>query len=590
MTRLLLIAILAASPFAGAVAAAQAPLEQVRVLVIHSTRRDSLITEAAERVLMQRLDTAFGVRLDYYAEYIDAARFPDKDFNGFADLIDRKYPDLKADLVIAVENAAIQFVARHRERLFPKTAVAFFTRDAATARLPNSTGIIEPINFSRTIELVRALQPEVNQVFVISGASVRDLWYVAGAREQFQRFEPQLTFTYLSGLTMTELERRLGNLPPRSVVYPLLVSQSGDGNFRPREINTRIQRLANRPTYGWHEQHLADGYVGGSLLQLEPGLAMLAERAVRVLNGEAADSIEIGYPHFQIDRVDWRQLQRWGISDAGLPAGFVVEFRDISVWYRYRLYVIAAGVIVAAQSVLIAGLLVQARRRRQAERELLTSKIDLTRSYERIRDVGGRLLTAQELERSRIARELHDDISQQMALLQLEVRESGGSSKVSARLSAIAKSVHDLSRRLHPETLKLLGLVGALQSLQREHLRSGLPVHFVHNDVPVDLSPELTLCLFRVVQETLQNSAKYSGASSVSVELSGSNGWLTLVVADDGRGFDVDKAWGKGLGLISIRERVEASGGQVTVESAPGRGTRFTVRVPVLVAPPASRT
>jgi len=258
-----------------------------------------------------------------------------------------------------------------------------------------------------------------------------------------------------------------------------------------------------------------------------------------------------------------------------------VEFRDTSVWSRYRPYVIGASVILVAQSVLIAGLLVQARRRRYAEQELRQSQMDLTRSYERIRDVGGRLLTAQEAERSRIARELHDDISQQMALLEFDVRESGGSGKVLTRLSGIAQSLHELSRRLHPESLKLLGLVGSLKSLQQEHLRSGLPVHFVHSDVPETLSPELTLCVFRVVQETLQNAAKYSDASEVSVELSRSNGRLTLTVADDGLGFDVEKAWGKGLGLISIRERVEASGGDVTVESAPDRGTRFTIHVPL---------
>src|SRR6185436_1600685 len=324
-------------------------------------------------------------------------------------------------LVIAIENAAVEFVTRYRERLFAGIPVVFFTRDATKQRLPNSTGIIEPIDFTGSIELMRALQPEVTQVFVISGASARDRSYEAVAREQFKRFEPQLTFTYLSGLTVLELERRLGELPPKSVVFPLLVSQSGDGNFKPREINARIPQIANRPTYGWHERHHGDGYVGGSLLQLEPGLGMLADRAVRVLDGEPADSIEVGHPHLQTKRIDWRQMQRWGISEARVPAGFIVDFQDTSVWTRYRPYVIVAGVILLAQSLLIAGLLVQARRRRYAERELRQSQMDLTRSYERIRDVGGRLLTAQEAERSRIARELHDDISQQMALLEFDV-------------------------------------------------------------------------------------------------------------------------------------------------------------------------
>jgi signal transduction histidine kinase len=547
--------------------------------VIYSTRRDSLIAEAAERILTQQLDAAFGTQLDYYSEYIDPARFPDAD-ESFASFMHRRYPELRPDLVIAVEEAAIGFVTRHRAALFGDAPIVFLTRDSAATRPRNSTGVIEPINFGRTIELIAALQPEVTQIVVVSGSTARDRAYEAAARAQFEPFTPRLTFTYLSGLPLPELEARLGSLPPTAVLYPLLVSQSGDANFKPHEINTRVPQIANRPTYGWHERQFGDGYVGGSLLQLEPGLTLMAVRAVRVLRGEAADSIDVARPQQQIDRVDWRQLRRWGISDARVPAGFVIEFEETTSWQRYRIYVLGAGAVVVAQGALIAGLLIQARRRQQAEREARSSREALTRSYERIRDVGGRLLTAQEEERSRIARELHDDIGQQMALLATELHDPGGGPNALTLVSSITRSLHELSHRLHPATLKLMGLVGSLRSLQQEHLRTGLPVHFVHTDIPENLSPELSLCLFRVVQEVLRNAAKYSDASEVTVELSRHAGRLLLTVSDDGVGFDVEKAWGKGLGLISIRERVEASGGTVTVESHPDSGTRFVIDVP----------
>jgi signal transduction histidine kinase len=573
--------VIAGAAVTTAAEAAQVPSDQKRVLVIYSTRRDSLISEAAERILTQHLDAKFGVQLDYYAEYIDPARFPDADFDSFSSFMRRRYPDLTPNVVIAVEDAAIGFVTRHRESLFADIPIVFFTREAATSRLSNSTGVIEPINFAGTIELVTALQPDVTQIVVVSGSSARDRAYEAAARVQFQPFTPRLTFTYLSGLPLSELLSRLTDLPPTSVVFPLLVSQTGDGNFRPREINARIPEIANRPTYGWHERHLGDGYVGGSLLQLAPGLTMLAERAARVLGGEAASSIEVAWPQLQSNRVDARQLGRWGINEARVPAGFVIEFREATIWQRYRSYVIGVSAIVLAQSALIAGLLMQAHRRRQAERELHRSQGELVRSYERIRDIGGRLLTAQEAERARIARELHDDISQQMAVLELELRESGGGANARARLSGIAHSVRELSHRLHPASLKLMGLVGSLRALEQEHLRAGLSLQLVCNDVPETISPELTLCLFRVVQETLQNAAKYSSASKVAVELSRNTGGLLLTVTDDGVGFDVEKAWGKGLGLISIRERVEACGGTVAVESHPHSGTRFVINVPV---------
>ncbi len=551
------------------------------MLVIHSTRRDSLITEAAERILTEHLEAAFGVRLDYYAEYIDPARFPDSDYVGFGSYMRARYPELKADVVIAVEDSAIEFVTRHRESMFADTPIVFFTRDSGAERLSNSTGVIEPIDFSRSIDLVLALQPEVTEIVVVSGSARRDLAYEAAARAQFQRFAPRLTFRYLSGLPMPELGRRLGALTPTTVVFPLLVSQGSDGNFKPREINTRIPQFANRPTYGWHERHLGDGYVGGALLQLDPGLTLLADRAVRVLGGAAPSSIDIARPQLQSDRVDSRQLRHWGISEARVPAGVVIEFREATVWQRYRTYLIGAAAILLAQSALIAGLLIQARRRRHAERVLRSSQEELRRSYERIRDVGGRLLTAQESERARIARELHDDISQQMALLAIELREPGGNNAAINRLEGIAHSVHELSHRLHPSGLRLMGLIGSLRALQQEHARAGLPVQFVHDGVPDSVSPELSLCLFRVVQETLQNAMKYSKASEASVALSRHDAGLRLTVTDNGVGFDVERAWGKGLGLISIRERVETAGGTVAVESQPGVGTRFVVDVPL---------
>jgi signal transduction histidine kinase len=168
-----------------------------------------------------------------------------------------------------------------------------------------------------------------------------------------------------------------------------------------------------------------------------------------------------------------------------------------------------------------------------------------------------------------------------MALLRWDLRKDGGGDKAITRVDNITRSVRELSHRLHPAALKLAGLVPSLRALEQEHLQSGLSVQFVHEDVPESLSAETSLCLFRVVQETLQNAAKHSGASKTMVMLNGTNDRLLLTVTDNGAGFDVEQAWGKGLGLISIRERVEACRGTVAIESGPGRGTRFTVDVPI---------
>jgi signal transduction histidine kinase len=149
------------------------------------------------------------------------------------------------------------------------------------------------------------------------------------------------------------------------------------------------------------------------------------------------------------------------------------------------------------------------------------------------------------------------------------------------RVHDLSKSVHEISHKLHPTKLGLTGLVSALDGLQRELSRPDVAITFTHENVPTDLAQHLTLCVFRVVQEALQNAIKHGGAHDILVHLSGSDAGLTLTVVDDGLGFDVNTAFGKGLGLISMQERLEAVHGTLKIRSTPGAGTRLKVTVPM---------
>jgi signal transduction histidine kinase len=191
--------------------------------------------------------------------------------------------------------------------------------------------------------------------------------------------------------------------------------------------------------------------------------------------------------------------------------------------------------VLLAQTTLIVALLVQLARRRRAEDAVRNKQVELRTSYDRIRDLGGRLLSAQESERSRIARELHDDIGQQVALLSIDLEmlrasatspADGPADEALTRAQALAKSVHDLSHRLHPARLRLVGLVAAIRGLQQEMSRADASITFTHHDVPSTLPPEITLTVFRIVQEALQNALKYSGARHLVVDLRGTPGEL----------------------------------------------------------------
>jgi signal transduction histidine kinase len=263
--------------------------------------------------------------------------------------------------------------------------------------------------------------------------------------------------------------------------------------------------------------------------------------------------------------------------------------RSAGVWQQYRGFMLGALALLLAQSLLIAALLIQAARRRRAERQLQASQAELRASYERIRDLGGRLLRAQEDERARISRELHDDISQQIAvvgidLAMLEARPPRGGERLVTeayeRTQAVAKRVRDLSHRLHPSNLSLIGLSRALERLARDFADAGLTITFTHGDLPDDLPIEITLCLFRVGQEALQNIVRHSGAATATMHLEWVRGEVWMTIADEGSGFDLRSA-GRGLGLISMEERVDQVGGTLQVRSTPGAGTRVSARVPI---------
>src|SRR5882672_3422926 len=270
------------------------------------------------------------------------------------------------------------------------------------------------------------------------------------------------------------------------------------------------------------------------------------------------------------NQVDWQQLQRWRIPQTRLPSGTQVLFRVPGLSERYGFYVAGVVVLVVAQTMFIAILFVQQGKRRRAEGRARRSEAELRASYERIRDLGGRLIAAQDAERARIARELHDDISQQVALVALELQMfADASTRQEAdadvmglglidRVRMLGRSLHDMSHQLHPAKLRLIGLVPAIEGLRREFLRPGITIAFAHDGVPADLPHDFTLALFRVVQEAVRNAVEHSGARTISVRLAGTSRELSLVIADDGSGFDVNAAGTKGLGLISMRERLDA--------------------------------
>jgi signal transduction histidine kinase len=207
------------------------------------------------------------------------------------------------------------------------------------------------------------------------------------------------------------------------------------------------------------------------------------------------------------------------------------------------------------------------------------------------RELSGRLIRAQEEERRRIGRELHDDLNQQLALLaiglaQLSVKLPPQTRKEVELLldetKRLSEWVHRLSHGLHPSVLDHLGLVAAARNLCDEFTRQrNFRVRFTDENFPAELSPEISLCLFRVLQECLNNISKHSHGSLAQVTLAGTSEGIHMETRDNGIGFDPDDQRNRcGLGLLSISERLCLVGGSLEIHSTPSRGTTVNVWIP----------
>jgi signal transduction histidine kinase len=325
--------------------------------------------------------------------------------------------------------------------------------------------------------------------------------------------------------------------------------------------------------------------VGGDVLSVELMSRAVANVALRVLKGESPDSIPVREIDANVAQFDWRQLRRWGISEARLPADSLVAFRVPTLWDQYKIQIVAAASLLVLQTLLIAGLLVQGARRRRVETALRKSNLEN-------QDLAGRLITAQEAERARIARDLHDDANQQLTGMSIvlggvrrRLSEDGDSGEVDETLAmlqqradTLSDSLRNLSHELHSGSLQYVGLVAALEEHCAEFARHHqIDVRVQASDGIGSLQPDIALCLYRVVQEALNNTSRHAHAGAVQIRVARTAEGVELEVI----GFEPDRRNGTGLGLRSIGERVRFAKGQVTVDSRPGHGTKLFVQIPV---------
>jgi PAS domain S-box-containing protein len=319
------------------------------------------------------------------------------------------------------------------------------------------------------------------------------------------------------------------------------------------------------------------------------GVAMLDRdmRYIQVSDRWCADySVDstqvLGHSHYELFPdipQRWKEMHRRALEGETLRADEDSWNRESGTtqWIRWEIHPwrtsggIIGGILIFAEDI---------TRRKQME--------------EALSGVSRRLIESQEQERVRIGRELHDDIVQRLALLSVQLEQVQQNSpdlhvEVRKRLGEIRKhsmeiatDIQSLSHELHSSKLEYLGMAVAMRSFCREFGElQKVEIDFKSHDLPSPVPPDVSLCLYRVLQEALHNSAKHSGVGHLEVRLWGASHQIHLTVRDSGVGFDSEAAMkSRGLGLISMQERMKLVNGTLSIESQPNRGTTINARVP----------
>jgi len=695
---------------------------QKSVLLIYGTRSDMLANIVVDRAIRKELSEKFSVDLDIYSEYFETSPSPKEDFPLLLSWLRRKYAGRTFDVVVPVGLTSLELVRDCGDELFRGAQVVYFGRRSEFESWRSDqpiTGILAPQMEDQvrgTFAFIRAMQPKLHQLVVVTGKAGLDQDWEKAARHELMPFESQVEVTYLSGLSLESLETQIARLPTDAAVLFLSMNEDGIGRRLLRtQVLGQAVRAAAAPVYFVSSLYLDTGVVGGTLLDQEAMAVETAGIVGRLLGGDPIQDIPARQT-LLVPMVNWKALKRWGLDEDRLPPGTVIRYRDPSFWEVYKWHILGVVSLCFIEGGLILALLAQRANRRRAEiavlagKRLLQATIDALNArvalldqhgtiiavnkpwkafaeanhdQDSIKDIGfnyldtcaenpecqeaalvsrgirqlksgevdefrciypspraiatfwfqirmsqfemygatrivvtyedvteikeahdaqqkvsGLLMQAQDDERRRIARELHDSTVQNLVAIKADLN---GIERESKQLSAdatemlkesvslsnqVIRELRTLSYLLHPPFLDEAGLVPALTWFVRGFIqRSGIPVELMVLDEIGRLPTDIETALFRVVQESLTNIHRHSGGGRAVIWVTREKDNVALRIMDDGHGFslpatedNLESTVLPGVGIPGMRQRLRQLGGQLEIESGP-QGTTVNAKI-----------
>jgi len=358
--------------------------EPKRVMLLHSFGRDFAPWNEYARTIREELGQQSKEPVDIFEASLATARFAEDEEGPFVDYLHALFVKRQLDLVIAIGAPAANFLQRQRQKLFPSVPAVYTgleqRRVPFYALTENDAVVAVSIDLAGAIGSMLRLLPETTNVAVVIGNSPIEKYWLGQMQEAIQPFEGRATFTWFNELSLEEMLQRAATLPPRTAIYFVLLSVDAAGVAHEEgKALARLHEVANAPIFSHSDAFFGQGIVGGPLTIVANVARRAASVAVQILNGGSPAAIKTPPLEFGTPKYDWRELQRWKISEKQLPAGSEIYFRAPGAWEQYRWQISAGLAALLLQAAIISWLVVEHRRRSLAEAQADSRRREVVR-------------------------------------------------------------------------------------------------------------------------------------------------------------------------------------------------------------------
>jgi signal transduction histidine kinase len=584
--------------------------EPRRVLLLHSFGPYFAPWNELAKNLREELQRQSKEPIDIFEASLATARFADDEEGPFVDYLRGLFVKRQLDLVITIGAPAATFFQRHRLQLFPSIPAVYTGLDQRRVPQLTANDAVVPVANDPTgvVKSILRVLPETINVAVVIGTSPIEKYWLERMRAEFQPLESRVTFTWFNDLSFEETLRRAATLPSGSaILFPVLLVDAAGVTHEEGKALAELHAVANAPIFAVSDAFFGQGIVGGPL-NIGTNLSrQSASVAVRILGGETPASIKIPPIGPGTPKYDWRELQRWNISESRLPAGSEVYFRVPGMWEQYRLQMTAGLAALLLQTAIISWLLVERRRRYFAQAEASSRRREVVRL--------NRVTTANVLSSS-LAHELNQplgailsnteaaqmllktnppDLTQIGEILSDIVRDEQRASEIILGLRNLLndKKATDLQEFDLNDTVQEVVRIVAPEAAKREILVS---TGLTPDALPVRADPihmqQVLLNLVMNGMDAMEDAEPGPRDLTIRTCRSAESRAAEVTVSDSGKGISQDnltsifdaffttKPQGTGLGLPIARTIIQTYGGTIWAENR-NRGAMFCFRLPL---------